>query len=294
MKKKISAFFLLCVVLTCFISGSVNAADLKQSDIAREAGLLQAINLIDSVADENEGNTPITRAEFAVLLGKILKVGDVKSETRYFTDVPMTHWALDYINALTEQNIISVAEDKLYRPNDKITVDEAVKLLVCGLGYGVIADGFDGYPNGYRSIARQRDFRISGGTEPLTLYRAYILAYDALKADTYEIVSTEGGKTNYKTSGKNLLAENFDVYEVEGTVMQSSGISVDGNTILGSNDEETFKIVRIDGEQYTSDIDMYNYIGRNTDVYYCQEEDDGEKNIIYREDYKKSDKNTEI
>lgn len=294
MKKKISAFFLLCVVLTCFISGSVNAADLKQSDIAREAGLLQAINLIDSVADENEGNTPITRAEFAVLLGKTLKVGDVKSETRYFTDVPMTHWALDYINALTEQNIISVADDKLYRPNDKITVDEAVKLLVCGLGYGVIADGFGGYPNGYRSIARQRDFRISGGTEPLTLYRAYILIYDALKADTYEIVSTEGGKTNYKTSDKNLLAENFDIYEVEGTVMQSSGISVDGNTILGSNDEETFKIVRIDDEQYTSDIDMYNYIGRNTDVYYCQEEDDGEKNIIYREDYKKSDMITEI
>ena len=246
MKKKISAFFLLYFVLTCFMSLSANAADLKRSDVEKEMGLLRAIDLIDSVADENEGNAPITRAEFAVLLGKTLKVGEAESETRYFTDVPMTHWALGYINALTEKNIISAAEDKLYRPNDKITVDEAVKLLVCGLGYGVIADGAGGYPDGYRSIARRCDFRISGGTEPLTLYRAYILIYDALKADTYEIVSISGGKINYKTSDKNLLAKNFDIYEVEGTVMQSSGISVDGNTELGSNDEETLKIVRID------------------------------------------------
>ena len=294
MKKKISTFFLLCFVLTCFMSFSAHAADLKQSDIAKEAGLLQAIDIISSAADETEGNSPITRAEFATILGKTLKVGGETSDTRYFTDVPMNHWALGYINALTEKNIISAAEDKLFRPNDKITVDEAVKLLVSGLGYGVIADGAGGYPTGYRSIAKQCDFRIYGGTEPLTLYRSYILIYDALKADTYKIVSTSGGKIGYETSDENLLAENFDIYEVEGTVMQSSGISVDGKTKKGENTEETLKIVRIDDEQYISDIDMYDYIGRNTVVYYRQAEDKDPKTIIYREDYKKADKITEI
>lgn len=294
MKKKISAFFLLCVMLTCFIPVPANAADLKQSDVAKEAGLLRAIDLINSIADENEGNAPITRAEFAVMLGKTLTTGDSDIQTRYFTDVPMTHWALGYINALTEMHIISVPDDNRFRPNDKITVDEAVKMLVCGLGYGVIADSTGGYPNGYRTVARQRDFRIIGGTEPLTLYRAYILIYDALKADLYEFVSAAGSSINYETVDKNLLSENFDIYEAQGTVMQSSGISVDGNTVIGSTDEETLKIVRIDDEQYTSDIDMYDYIGRNTVVYYLQKEDDDEKNIIYREDCKKEDKITEI
>ncbi len=49
-----------------------------------------------------------------------------------FADVPSDHWAIEFITALTEEGIISKAEN--YRPSDFITREEFVKLLVVATG----------------------------------------------------------------------------------------------------------------------------------------------------------------
>lgn len=49
-------------------------------------------------------------------------------ETSIFTDMPINHWAYKSVEMLTEKNIISRGE--IFRPNDNITREEFVKMLV--------------------------------------------------------------------------------------------------------------------------------------------------------------------
>ncbi len=294
MKKIISFCFLLCTIITCFTITSVNAADLKKTDVMKQGGLLQAIGIIDSVADETEGNREISRAEFAVMVGKTMGMTGMDEKTRYFTDVPMSHWAVSYINKLAEMKIIAFSEDNLFRPNDKITLNEAVKMLVSTLGYGQLAEYMGGFPNGYSQLAGKLDFTVSGGVGAMTIYQSYILIYDALKSETYDMNSIENGNIVYKESGETLLSTYFDIYEEEGIVVQSTGISIDGKTDEGFTNDETKRIVRIGDKKYITDIDFYDYLGRRTCVYYHQEDDDDDRTIVYREDYKKDDDVTDI
>ncbi len=294
MKKIISFCLSLCIILTCFMVMPVNAADLKKTDITNQGGLLKVTDIIDSVADETEGNRKISRAEFSVMAGKMLGIKEEEEKTRYFTDVPMSHWAVSYINKLTEMKIIALSDDKLFRPNDKITLNEAVKMLISVLGYSQLAENMGGFPVGYSKLAGRLDFKLTGGPDAMTVYQSYVLIYDALRSETYDMNEVKNGNIIYKGSGETFLSKYFDIYEEDGTVMQSSGISVDGKTSEGSTNDETARIVRINSEKYVTDLNFYDYIGRNTHIYYYQKDDNDEKVIVYREDYEKRDNVTDI
>ena len=54
----------------------------------------------------------------------------VESQT-VFTDINDADWATDSIMSLYKEGIVSPAENKLFRPNDNITREEFVKLVVC-------------------------------------------------------------------------------------------------------------------------------------------------------------------
>ncbi len=294
MKKILSMCLALLVLLSSFNVFTVNASNLTASDIAKEAGLLQAIGVISSIPDETEGNREITRAEFAVTAAKVMGIKATKEDSRYFTDIPMDHWSISYVNRLVELNIISLSTDKLFRPNDKITVNEAVKMLVCMCGYGDYAASIGGYPFGFTDVAARLDFEISGGTENLTIYKSFILLYDALCSPTYKKTAQGGGYVAYDESEDTMLSMYFDIYEAEGTVLQSSGISILGEVATGGASQDVSKIVRIDDETYTTSINLYNYIGRNVHVFYVQEDEDDTPNIIYRQDYKRDDEVLDI
>lgn len=297
MKKKLISFCLaFAMILTSIAIVPVNAASgtLKASDVSKEAGLLQAIGIISEMADETEGNKEITRAEFAVTVGKALGFKTQTETVHYFTDIPDDHWSLSYVNRLTEMGILSQPADAKFRPNDKITVNEAMKILVCACGYGDYALMLGSYPGGYSEVAGKLDFSITGGSEALTVYRSYILLYDALNAPVYEKTASGAGYVAYNESEDTLLSKYFDVYDTEGVITQSTGISIYGALETGKTNSETAGIVVIDGENYTSNLDLYDYLGRRAKVYYVQADEDDTPNIIYREDYKRSDEVIDI
>ena len=129
MKKLISFCLALTMVLSTFVIMPARAESvLKASDVSKEAGLLQAIGIISGIPDETEGNREITRAEFAVTVAKAMGIKTTTENVTYFSDIPADHWSLSYVNRLVEMGIISLPDDRLYRPNDKITVNEAMKI----------------------------------------------------------------------------------------------------------------------------------------------------------------------
>lgn len=50
-----------------------------------------------------------------------------------FTDLSDVPWAVDAILSLRKRGVISASTDKLFRPNDNITREEFIKLIVCAL-----------------------------------------------------------------------------------------------------------------------------------------------------------------
>lgn len=288
MKKIITLLFALSVLLA---SASVFASEkaLTKADVAKEIGLLKSIGIVDDIPESTEGNEPVSRADFVWYASKILNVSDTEQKTRYFLDMPMDHWALNGVNIMAERNIISIPDDKLFRPNDKITENEAVKILISILGYGDYAQITGGYPGGYSEIASRLKFTYTGSNKDISLYQALVMIYDTLNSCVYEKKHLAMDYINYEESDKTLLAMNFDVYTAEGVVMQSGGVSLSGEPIKGKNSSETARIVKLDREEYTSDINLYDYLGTYITVYYLQKDKDDIPHIIYKECKKDAD-----
>lgn len=146
--KFISAFLAFVLVLSF---GSAFAID--------EAVLNEAIadlnNLKIMVGDENgdfRGDANITRAEFATIICRVLGQEEqakyLQDRPGYFTDTT-GHWANGYINVANQQKIINGFEDSTFRPDENVTVAQAIKMLICTLGYEDDSVRTTGFPQGY-------------------------------------------------------------------------------------------------------------------------------------------------
>lgn len=293
-KRFIGLLLTMSMALSLTFTVPATAQGLTKKDIEEEAGLLQTLGIITTIADEQTGAEAITRAEFAVTVASILRLQDVKSTQRYFIDVPENHWAVNSINALVDLGAISQPEDKLFRPYDSITVNEAIKILLSVCGYSKYAQAQGGYPNGYIETARLLEMEVYGSTQPLTYYQLYKLLYEALQVNLYELENGTGRNYTLAQSDETLLSKYFDVYEATGLVTQAQGISLYPGKFEKGDSEESTSYVVIDEELYTSDINLYNYLGRFTTVFYVQEDRDDIPNIIYRKSCRKEGEVLEI
>ncbi len=126
----------------------------------------------------------LTRAEMSVIICGLQGInGAPDAVDTVFGDVNKSHWASGYINAAYNSKIINGNEDGTFRPEDKVTYQEAVKMLVSLLGYTPKADTLGGYPEGYLETARRHG--LTSGVEfspenPCTRGDVFILAENAL------------------------------------------------------------------------------------------------------------------
>lgn len=290
MTKKIISFLLtVSMILSLAVIPAYAAENLTAQDVAEEAGFLKSLGILDAVPSEEEGNKEVTRAEFVIYAARVLGVQNRNENTRYFMDVPMDHWALTYINQLTEMNVLSMPEDKLFKPNDKITVNEVVKILVSLCGYGDYAKVSGGYPKGYTDVARRLEIPVPGGDNPISLYNYIIMLYEALRAPLYEIRPADDTRVSYVESDETLLSKYYDIYETSGIVTQSGGIGVYDAPATGKTSADTAAIVKIGDDRYSSDVNLIDYLGRYTTVFYKQVNEDDIPHIVYRTDYKRED-----
>ena len=148
--KKILSIILICLQLltiTAFADG-IQLTDAQKEDLH---------NLGIMTGDENGDlrlNDNITRAEAAKM---ICVAGNINlpSNTgeKIFDDVAADHWAYQYIYAVKENKIINGDGNGNFNPENNITNEEIVKMIVCLLGYGEMAEQQSGYPAGYTATA---------------------------------------------------------------------------------------------------------------------------------------------
>ncbi len=155
--------------IAALVAMSMLAATCVVSALTPEEALIAAVaqlQLYGIMEGDPDGglrlNEPLTRAELAKICVAIRGV-PAEAEAR-FSDVPVDHWAAGYICVASDLGVIAGDGDGAFRPDDEVTNQEAVKMLVSLLGYGPMAEQQGGYPIGYLQVGI-----VQGITEGLTL-----------------------------------------------------------------------------------------------------------------------------
>lgn len=154
--KKVLALVIVFAMMmsTAAFAGSVFP---DVADDATYASAVATLSQLGLFTGDDKGNfnpdATITRAEYAVIMTRL--AGITAAGTADFTDVPATHWATGYINAATQNGLIVGHGDGKFGPDDPVTYEQAVTMLIRALGYEPLAVSKGGYPAGYLSVASQ-------------------------------------------------------------------------------------------------------------------------------------------
>ena len=236
MKRLTSIFLVLAMLLTLapmniFAVDTEKTAfsDMKETDYyAQAATALEQLDILAGYPDGTFGaEKSITRAEMAAIVCRMIdKETDAekaKGET-IFDDVSSDHWASGYINIASKEGIINGDGNGKFRPEDDVKHEEAIKMVVCALGYGddVEVDAKD-WSKGYLEVAEEKGISADlKGTKGKTSTRGdvAVMSYNGLATDAENakipatpVASKEAGE--YKGTQKVKLTtttKDADIY----------------------------------------------------------------------------------
>lgn len=198
MKKRFLSMLLGIAMIITVIPNFVFAADepafkdVSGSEYyAQSADVLAKLKILTGYSDGTFGaDKPITRAEMAAvvcrMLGKEADAEQAKGKTS-FDDVPENHWASGYINVATKEGIINGDGNGKFRPEDDIKFEEALKTIICVLGWGnnITINPAD-WSKAYLDIAadKQLDNNLKGSKgEKANRSDIAVMVYNGLKED---------------------------------------------------------------------------------------------------------------
>ncbi len=223
MKKRFSMLLALTMLLTSLIpSFTANAAfsDVEDSHPYKKAiSTLSTLKVINGYEDGTFApDKDISRAEFTKMIVYMLGLGNLTTPITTFDDVPQTHWANANIRTAYDLQIINGFDDGLFRPDQPVTYEQALKMVVCTLGYQPYAEQMGGYPYGYReqaSILKLTDNVANLGFSD-NAPRGVIaqIMFNALEVEKHE--NTSG---MWQASGKTLLNDYLNVEGLKGTLV---------------------------------------------------------------------------
>ena len=298
LRKLISAALVLAMLLTSASIGALAYSDVDESSSVSEAvGILSNLKIFTGFEDGTfRLNDTVTRAQMAAIVCRMLgyeSQAESSSGSTVFTDVPANHWASGYINVAQQMGIINGYGGGLFGPEDKVTYEQAVKMVVCALGYDLVAQGKGGYPTGYLSVASSEGItKNSKGSvgEPAKRSTLVMLVYNSLEVRLFDQSSwTTNGSDEYKKTDDTVLSKYLGVQRWEGVVTDvpytsyadkdyrakdTPYITIDGFYKKYSNGSE----IKVDDDSPKradcSLVDAGQYFGKKVIAYIGDSEDD--------------------
>ena len=302
--KSLKRVFALAVVFAMVLS-SISMAmaaktfeDVTGADV-NAVNTLVGLGLIEGYEEDGKmlfkGDQTITRAEFATIVCRLIGMGDAAAATRStdFTDVPASHWASGYVQTAADTNgIIAGYGDGTFGPEDKVTYEQAVKMIVCALGYQTKAEEEGTYPAGYLFVARTMGLTdgVTGtvGQEATRMTVANLL-YNALNTPLMQKI-VSGTKSSYYgifdgeeyTPKKTVLSEYLGAVKVTG-ILANNSISTeslrDDQVQIDIDDNYGSRVVYsnasyIEGNTitaYVGDTDAKALLGKKVEAYLTYE-----------------------
>ncbi len=277
MKKLLSLLLVLAMTISLAVP-MVSAEEFTDVDTKHQyynaIQSLVARGIVNGMGDGTFApDADVTRAQYAKMV--VLSIGITNAgesvEESGFPDVPSTHWAAGFVKAAHGQGIINGFEDGTFRPEEKVTYEQAITMAIRAKSLFLKAEAEKiGYPDGYIQLATKYKFLkgIVDGVNKQPAKRGTIaqLMDNMLKVELSDDI---GGIPQ-------IEPDNME--EVRGQILAVRGTSlIDGDT--DSLNTYQFKLLQSDG--YTAIYDAKNlsmkdnlrsYLGKQVIVYY--EEDD--------------------
>lgn len=300
MKKLIAMLTTVVMLASTLCQTSIFAAF---SDVDETHSYLNAITTLTklSVIDGYEDGTfrpdgEITRAEFTKLIVFVLGYNDLTYENFQFTDVDTSHWAKNYIQTAYNLGIIAGMDEFTFAPDSPVTYEQALKMVVCTLGYVTFAENAGNYPEGYISQATALSItdKINAQyTAPASRAVIAQLLHNSLDIEMYV-----NNNYTWEKTDKTLMKDYLKVKKLKGTLVGVEDTVTEQCTHHLT--EEEMNIMTTSGEeiiinysaftQNTSDISKY--LGNTITIYYRQLTDNDEKTLLIIDD--ETTKNTVI
>lgn len=231
----------------------------EESSTQKEVQILYQLGFIDEA--EPKLTSSITRHSFTEILLKIANPSLSASDNIEFSDVKKSAAEYENMALAYELGFISGPDA---RPNDNITYNEAVKMIVCMLGYGPYAEALGGFPLGYINVAqRQKLIKGINLSDGFNYGDALKLFYNSLSINLLDI-SVVGDGVNYDVAvSTTILSRNHGVYKYEGVLEGAGGMTLNSLTPPKDND------VIIDGYRYeTKNQEIKKHLGYKIEFYY--------------------------
>ncbi len=309
MRKLVSIITALCVMVTVLASfGTVSSAaeftDVKyNAGYAEAVGLLASMGILDGYGDGTfKPDNTITRAEAATVmvraLGRDNDASGAEGNTDY-SDVGKGDWESGYVNIATQMGIIDGFPDKTFKPDEPVTYEQIVKMVMCALGYDLMAQGKGGYPQGYLSVASSagvtKGVKASAVGTPASRATVAQLVYNSLEVEMMEEISFSTGinGVTYGKNGKTILNDYLDMDKVDAVITDTyltaetyskrdKDIKMEITKIYGTKEHVNASRYEL-GDPYTfdeGDTDAAIYLGYTVTAYVGEDPDTGEDTIF--------------
>ena len=234
------------------------AAFTDSADIKVDAEVVDTLVALGVVNGYDDGsfkpNGTVTRAEMAKMI-YVLRTGNsdasaYNDDKTSFTDIG-SHWARGYIKYCKSLGIIAGKSNTKFAPNDKVTAQEAAKMLLVTLGYdatkaGLVGAGWAAKTNALADEAGLLEDVNTSFTSACPRQYAAQLIYNAIDAKT--VVLRDGEYTDQTAMG----VDNKTVGEKYMGLQKWIGTFEGDNSIVSAKDGEISVTGSIDGEHKTS------------------------------------------
>ena len=273
MKKILSLILSLTILLSSFSFTFAFAADVyeKPSNYDEMAGIITALNIADANFVNLQRN--ITRGEFTKLVVNASGLGEYVTANVLvppFSDVAVDNEFAAYIEFAKSKKLAFGYSDGTFKPDENITLTEAVVYLTRLLGYQDVAEAKGGYPGGYQTLAYTIDLMKSIKTSLdsfVSVNCAINLIYNALNANVLMVDSFTSDSYTI-SAGNTLMYESFKILKAEGIVE-----GVDLTNLVGPNDVEPYNI-KVNGALIdVGTLSPNTFLGYNVSAYYEVTED---------------------
>lgn len=292
MKKILCAVLMLSMLFTSVI---VNAyPDVEENTYANEAiTVLSDLGILNGFEDGTfKPEDTITRAQMAKVICRCLGYEEVSLGETVFTDVASEHWAAGYINIAYGLKIINGNGDGTFSPENSVTYEQALKMIVCALGYEPMAASKGGWYQGYLTVASNLGItnEVNGKVGEAASRSAVACAlYNAFDVQLMDQNSYRfDGQEEYTKINDTILSKYLKIKKYEGVVTEVpySKKDTDTSEITLSNafyeEYEDGSLEKFEVKSITADCtnikNINSYLGKKVTAYIGE---DSRNNIVY-------------
>lgn len=263
MRKVLSFVLVLSLILGSFsfafaAGGTSEFADVKDTTAEGPVAVLSALDVINGYPDGTfKPEKVVTRAEMAKLIVKALGMDSyVAGMYTTFGDAK-GHWAENYVAWCSSYGIVEGYPDGTFKPNNTVTLQQAVTMIVRALGY---QDQYltGTWPTSHVSMAMSLDILedIVATTAGATRGDVARMLYNALDCSLINYDSNG----NLAVTGDSML-KRLGAYEFEQVITRDNAIdaAIDVNDYVGAHAK--FWAINADKDKATGIYD-YNAVNK--------------------------------